>query len=49
MEAQTSPNAGLLIYQNALPLHNKNAGKAPMNATTINNTNKPNKKSNQTR
>ena len=36
--AQTSPNAGLQIYQNAFPPHNnQNPGKAPIQAHNANN------------
>ena len=31
MGAQPSPNAGLMMYQNAFPPHNTNPGKAPTN------------------
>ena len=36
--AQTSPNVGLMMYQNAFPPHNTNLGKAPTNPLV----NKPN-------
>ena len=36
--AQPSPNAGLMMYQNAFPPHNTNQGKAPANPLV----NKPN-------
>ena len=36
--AQTSPNAGLMMYQNVFPPHNTNQGKAPANPPI----NKPN-------
>lgn len=29
--AQPSPNASLMMYQNAFPPHNRNQGKAPIN------------------
>jgi len=32
--AQPSPNAGLMMYQNAFPPHNINQGKAPINPPT---------------
>lgn len=37
--AQTSLNAGLLIYQDAFPPHNKNTGKGPVNNATTNKSN----------
>ena len=40
--AQTSPNPGLKIYQNAFPSHNQNSGKNPLQNNTVNNTNQKN-------
>ena len=37
--AQTSPNVGLQIFQNAFPLHNQNTSKAPLQNNMVNNTN----------
>ena len=41
--AQASPNAGLMIYQNAFPPHNTNLGKAPTNPPVNKPNNAPNK------
>ena len=40
--AQTSPNVGLQIYQNAFPSHNQNTSKAPLQNNIVNNTNQKN-------
>ena len=41
--AQPSPNARLMMYQNAFPPHNTNQGKAPANPPIKKLNNAPNK------